>query len=213
MENDIAFKNLLVVKSVLDRHKVPFFLAYGTLLGAYRDKDFLPGDDDIDLGVISPIDLRTRKSIGWMLYDLGFKPQEIMFNVFGRMEAAEIGYNGDDKTGIIVCQKDDTKLTIFFYKHDECDEHGNVMLCIPKLGAMNLIESPIEFYGKLGTIKFKGETFGSPSPIEDYLAFTYEDWKDPMKRDHGKIYSEAHPKYLEYIKDVAKNNQVVLWKK
>jgi hypothetical protein len=192
---------------------VPFFLAYGTFLGVYRDKNFLPGDDDIDLGVISPIDFRTRKSIGWMLYDLGFKPQEIMFNVFGRMEPAEIGYNGDNETGIIVCQKDDTKFTIFFYKPVECQEHGSSMLCVPKLGAMNLIESPAKFYGEFGTIKFRGETFLTPSPVEDYLAFTYEDWKDPMKRDHGKTFTEMHPKYLEYIKDVLKNNETITWKR
>jgi hypothetical protein len=213
MENDIAFKSLLTVKSVFDKHGVPFFLAYGTLLGAYRDKNFLPEDDDIDLGVVEPINLRTRKSIGWLLYELGFQPQDITFNVFGRMEPSEIGYNGDGETGIIVCQKDGIKFTIFFYKPDKCEEHGEVMLCVPKLGALKLIESPARFYEKLAKVKFRGEEFFAPSPIEDYLATTYEDWKDPMKRDHGKIYSEAHPKYLEYIKDLMETNPLVIWKK
>lgn len=50
--SDSKTKELEEIKEILDRLGVPFFLEYGTLLGAYRDGDFLDGDEDIDIGVI-----------------------------------------------------------------------------------------------------------------------------------------------------------------
>ena len=199
-------KDLKLVKQVFEQFKISFFVAYGTCLGFYRDKNFLPDDDDIDLVVVEPIDLKTRKMIGWMLYDLGFQPQEIMFNVFGRMEPAVIGYNGDEETGIIVCQRN-VKLTIFFFKPDKCKDHGEVMVCIPKLGAVKLIESPAKFYKQAEEIKIFGEKFYLPSPVGKYLEFTYEEWENPLKRDHGKTYLEMHAK--ESIKDLINEATII----
>lgn len=42
--------NLLVVKDVMGEFNIPFFLMFGTLLGAVRDKEFIKHDKDIDLG-------------------------------------------------------------------------------------------------------------------------------------------------------------------
>jgi len=207
MDNQKAIKDLKIIKNVFDKYKVPFFLAYGTCLGAYRDKDFLPDDDDIDLVVVEPIDFKIRKKIGWMLYDLGFKNPIMGFNVFNRMEPMEIGYNGDEKTGIIVCEKS-VEFSIFFFKEEDCDIHGKEMVCIPKLGALRLISSPSKFYKKPQTIKFKGEQFLIPSPVEEYLKFTYEDWKDPLKRDHGLTYFEMHPEKMEMLDKLADKQQV-----
>ena len=210
MDNSPKFSDLILVKKVFEQNEVPVFLVYGTCLGFYRDKDFLPEDDDIDLAVFARIDLKTRKKIGWQLYDLGFNNQQIMFNVFGRMEPAEIGYNGDEHTGIICCQRN-IKFTIFFFGEPEyCQTHGDEYVCIPKLGAVKLISTPARFYEHFDTLKINKETFLIPSPVEDYLAFTYEDWKNPLKRDHGKIYREMHGE--EMIEDVLKNNEVAIFK-
>ena len=209
MDKENAIKDLELVKQVFNQHNVPFFLAYGTCLGAYRDKDFLPDDDDIDLGVVEPIDLKTRKAIGWVLYDLGFKAQDVMFNVFGRLEPSELGYNGDGETGIIVCERS-VKFTIFFFKKEKCGKCGEHMVCIPKLGAMKLIASPAEFYKKFDKIKFYGQSYNAPHPVRRYLEWTYEDWRNPLKRDHGKLYFETHPEQKEMLKDVRSAQRVVI---
>ena len=210
MDGSEKFQDLILVKKVFKKHNVPVILVYGTLLGFYRDKTFLPEDDDIDLAVFQRIDLKTRKAIGWQLYDLGFQPQQIMFNVFGRMEPQEIGYNGDEHTGIICCQRN-IKFTIFFFgEPEDCKLHGREHICVPKLGAVKLISTPARFYEKFDNLKINKETFLTPSPIEDYLAFSYKDWKNPLARDHSPVYREAHGE--EMIEDVLKNNEVVQWK-
>ena len=178
-------KDLEQIKQVFDKYGVRFLVVYGAVLGFHRDGDFLPGDDDIDLAVIDPIDLETRKKIGWALYDLGFGPQNIAFNVFGRMEPSEIGYNGDHVTGIIVCERN-FKFTIFFFSPEWCDQHEQELVCTPKLGAMRLIASPTRFYEKLDSIKINKKKYLVPGPVEEYLAFTYFDnWKDKTDRRHG----------------------------
>ena len=39
----------IAIRDVLDKHNVPYFIPYGTLLGAVRHKGFIPWDDDFDL--------------------------------------------------------------------------------------------------------------------------------------------------------------------
>lgn len=205
-------KDLEDIRAVFEKYNVPFFVVYGAVLGFHRDGDFLPGDDDIDLAVMEPIDLQTRKAIGWTLFDLGFQPQNIAFNVFGRMEPSEIGYNGDHETGIIVCQRN-FKFTIFFFKKEECPQHGEEYVCTPKLGALKLISTPTKFYNKSDTIKINKKKYNVPSPVEDYLYFTYfgESWKDKNDRRHGDTYDMMHhrddPSY-----SIDGKNEVVIWK-
>lgn len=206
-QTDPRLKDLEQIKEVFDKFGVRFFLVYGALLGHYRDGDFLPGDDDIDLAVIDPIDHETRKKIGWMLYDLGFEPQPLAFNVYGRMEPQDLAYNGDGETGIIVCERN-FKFTIFFFKEEQCDQHGPEYVCTPKLGALKLIASPKRFYEKAVSIKIGKTSYLTPSPIEDYLSFTYFDnWKDKSDRRHGHTYFEMHASGDASL-DITGKNQV-----
>lgn len=189
-------KDLEDIKKVFDSYGVKFVLVYGAVLGLYRDGDFIKNDDDIDLAVIDEIDLETRKKIGWLLNDMGFKTQPIAFNVFGRAEIVENGYNGDGETGIIVCEKN-FKVTIFFFKLYSCEEHKRLeYLCVPKLGAYNLISTPQKFFIKPDTIKINGKQYLIPSPVEWYLEEHYINWRDKGGKDHGPLFPQNHPNYI-----------------
>jgi hypothetical protein len=49
IDKDIAYRNLLDAKKLLDDKGIRFGLMFGTLLGAVRDGDFIDWDEDIDL--------------------------------------------------------------------------------------------------------------------------------------------------------------------
>jgi len=180
MNKKFAEKDLKTIKKLLDSLNVKFTLAYGTCLGAYRDKEFLPGDDDIDLAITDDLPLEMRKRIATDLMDLGFKKQDMYWVVEGSKLNNVPYYQGTEKTGIIVVERY-VKITLFFFYND-----GKEMVCIPH--GTPLISSLNKFYKKLDEINFKGDKFLIPSPVEDYLAYTYEDWKDKTKRDHGLLY-------------------------
>ena len=190
---DGARKDLEEIQQVFDKYGVRLFLTYGALLGIYRSGDFIPHDDDIDLCVVDPIPFETRKAIGHTLLDLGYTPQGISFWVAGRYEASEPGYNGNQDTGIIVCQKR-IRTTLFFFKREACPIHEEDYTCWPKYGSPRLIFTPAHFFDNPETIKFKGKKYLTPSPIKDYLTFMYgQDWKKPIKGKHAPQWGHAHP--------------------
>lgn len=179
---------------VFKKYNVRAFLAYGAVLGAIREGDFIKWDDDIDLAIVDPIDFKTRKDIGWDLLNIGFHTQPIAFNVFGRMEQGEHGYNGDGETGIIVNERG-FKFSIFFYKETECEKHGREYVCIPKLGAVPLLCTPLKFYTNPDTVKLHGEHFMVPGPVKEYLEYTYGDYMTPKKENaHAPQWRSQHEK-------------------
>lgn len=64
---DKAEKRLIEIKEEFDKNGVTFFLFAGTLLGAVREKDFIPHDHDIDLGVFMRDSFAIKKSIDNLL--------------------------------------------------------------------------------------------------------------------------------------------------
>jgi glycosyltransferase involved in cell wall biosynthesis len=47
-----ALENLILLDQILRQHRIPYWLTDGTLLGYYRDKDFITHDLDTDLGMM-----------------------------------------------------------------------------------------------------------------------------------------------------------------
>jgi len=188
MNKKLALKDLKDIRDVLNSKGVKFFLAYGACLGAIREKDFIEYDDDIDIVIIDKLTYKQRKEIAWLLDDIGFKTDtNVVWNVYGRFEENEFGYNGTEETGIIACKRNVSVSVMFFY------DNGKEWLCIPKRGGIPVLAIPYKFLKEGEWIKFKGDKFLVPSPVIEYLEFTYGDWKTPS-REHAKQYWQVHDK-------------------
>lgn len=51
MNKILCKKALFDLADVLEKNNIRYHLMHGTLLGAVREKDFIEGDIDIDLGI------------------------------------------------------------------------------------------------------------------------------------------------------------------
>lgn len=166
-----AWKNLIDFKEVLDKLAIPFCLANGTLLGAYREGDFISGDEeDIDL-VIPNFFCNQAEKIFSELQKKGFgKPGR--FYVKGRLEGAGI-WRGANRLDI----------NFFHLKGNEVYEvHINKFPNNPKSYMVNVF--PKHHFEKFEKLNFKGVDFNIPSDIEHFLELKYgPNWKIPIPRD------------------------------
>jgi len=62
-DRDVYEKNLVALKCFLDKHGIPFFLAFGTLLGACREKNFIENDHDVDVLIMERDEDRLVKAL------------------------------------------------------------------------------------------------------------------------------------------------------
>jgi hypothetical protein len=154
MDQEMSTELLLKFKNVMDAAGVPFFLAFGTCLGAYRDKQFIHHDCDIDCGLL----VKHRDEFVDLIDSLAFAEQ-----------------------GIFVLRQDGALLT-FEYKgefyldvYTFTPERGNYYC-----GNYYILNNQLS--DGYGTIEFLGVEFNVPKHIEEYLTNRYgEDWQTPIR--------------------------------
>lgn len=152
IDKEIALENLRILAPILDKAEITWGPAFGTLLGIYRDGDFISWDEDTDLYILEEdisklfdllFDLR---SIGFELlrverggiYSIGRNGEYIDFNVMKTI--------GDGVRGM--------NCTYFFLD---------------------------KYFKERQQILFKGINLSIPSDIDEYLTMLYGDWRTPVK--------------------------------
>ncbi len=151
---DAAKKNLLDLKDVMDDTGVKFGLIYGTLLGAYRENNFIKHDYDTDLFVLEEAKQDLLDSLP-KLINIGFE----------------------------VCRYDGLLLTLirndeyidfyFFRKHFYFFRKNSVGLSTKS----KYLENTVDFY-------FLGKSFQIPKNIEPFLIELYgTSWNIPIEDD------------------------------
>lgn len=195
LSKQIAFKNLLKFKEILDYLNIPFWLDGGTLLGAYRDTGFCEDDeDDIDLGMWNDdVEFNNNKvdliniaiQAGFKIYhewkyQIAFKKEGFKIDLFLHREIE------NDAVHLLYGKSIDS---------DKTEKWGGVVYkYIPAV-------VPAYFFKNFKVIVFKGHAFLMPDRVEEYLTLKYGDWRTPVNR---KEYNQNHgcydPKYNKVLR-------------
>ena len=165
-----AFQNLLDFKKILDKFNIEFILDGGTLLGAYRDKDFCEDDhDDVDLTTLCD----PKKAID-ILEEAGTKGFEL-YHYWQK--------DNEKVTAQIAVKKNNLKIDLMFKEVKNTNDGQKIWWTI--FGGPNKLtykSVPGKFLGKLKEIDFKVAKFLVPEDVEGYLKYRYGDWKIPVHR-------------------------------
>lgn len=159
-------ENLELLKEfirVCDKHKLDYWLDYGTLLGAVRHGGFIPWDDDIDVSMLQEDLVKfkdvCRKSLN--------KKYKFLF--------------WDGRQSRLVFQKDTGAfLDIYAYK---CDDSVVSVISRFDIVSYNVgIRKDILY--PLKKIKFKGISAKVPAQLENYLRIKYGNYLLLPKQKH-----------------------------
>jgi len=172
-KNQTFLKNATSVLEEVDKIfkelNIDYWLDFGTLLGAYRNKDFIRHDMDIDLGAF----LNQYNNDNYKVFQKhGFK-KIIDFTIdkgtYGREETYEyLGVHID----IFYYTKSENEKAFY---HDFITEEGKSReATIQKIGGLIPRELTLALSG-LEMIKFKGREYPAPSPVTQHLKDRYGD--------------------------------------
>lgn len=204
-------KNLQQFIEICNKHKVRYWLDGGTLLGLYRDKAFIPGDSDNDVGIhAEDITLEFLEEIGangkypiakqsfWNVNDL-IKQTEI--DEFVPIKCMKyVSLDGNKKPVMI---KDYIWTDIYFYypfKNDYIYYCANVYYSIPK-----------KHIDGFKSMTRSGFTYSIPGNVEKYLEHEYgKGWVSPDPNYRSYEDPERY-KFVTKKDEFVKKNGRFLW--
>jgi len=164
MNKGTALKNLADIRDVFDIAGIKYFLAYGTCLGAIREKNIIGHDLDTDIGIM---DEDFNFSLIALLVKKGFEVKYI----FGMRHCGfEIAlYRNGVKTDIMLFYKKGDKVWTALWNNGG------------KNGMKDIIKEvyPAELFEGRKIAKLADESFTVLERAEDYLTAQYGDWKTP----------------------------------
>ena len=81
----VRFRCLKLVTKILEKNGVKTWLEYGTLIGAYRHKGFIPWDDDIDIGILKKDYYKAKE-----ILNKAFQGTEFVAQIGGKGTASSV---------------------------------------------------------------------------------------------------------------------------
>jgi len=180
-----SFKNLVDFKEVMNALGIPWWLSEGLLLGLYRDKDCILGDeDDTDICLWKEYADRSEEILT-ALKEKGF---EVLndWKFDGKSEGIAVS-RGGNKIDIIFTRKNDKE--VYFLARNLGGNKGS----LPYFAFV----FPSEPFNDFTEIGWRDVKFPCPKGIEEYLAARYGDWKTPKLRgiDYDADSKEDNPCY------------------
>lgn len=161
----------------MEKCNLKWWLSAGTVLGAYRDKDFIPHDTDIDVGVEfnDNEDGVHQDSRLLMKYfsDLGF---DLCVSIYFQDKPMQLAFS--DRLNDVVFD-----IYFFYSKHDRDYAYNANM--------EGEIKKPYKYLKRLKELEFNGKEFPIPNHIKEYLKYRYGDWQTPAQRKTN--WASEHP--------------------
>ena len=156
-------EGLVVLSKVLDATLDRWFLSGGTLLGAYRDGDFIPWDWDVEVTVLTEEAHPKESDILNQLVAQGFTITN-SDSSYKNFKIAAAGWGTEyEILGRYLNRRTNTR-------------------------ARRSTEIPTNLFRNSEVITLRGKDFPAPSPIPDYLFSLYGDWETPIKSTENKVY-------------------------
>ncbi len=136
-----ALKLLSITISILDKHNVAYYLDFGTLIGAVREKGFIEWDDDVDISLFNEKDYYKIEQV---TYEIRKKGLSVM--------RAPLGVSVDNRKKQAA---KDSSIEIHVDEIDFTDKYNTRVL---KVTHYNQVEKIINrFLGKFGFKKIAGK--------------------------------------------------------
>ena len=156
----VAEDLLREAKQIMDQLEVVFFLRQGTCLGAVRDNELIPWDDDLDLGSVIGLNGLSEGSIDCVV--AAFRDNGYFVKVEGNDHYINAAMTKSSMRMDWACYRIIDE-NIFHYPG---------------------IRLPIRLFTELKEIEFIGEKFLVPNPPEEYLRIKYgPSWMTPKKQE------------------------------
>ena len=187
-------KNLQQFIGICNKHKVRYWLDAGTLLGVYRDKAFIPGDSDSDVGIFAEdVTAEFLKDIGdngkfpinpqsfWNVNDLTEQLEKDEFVPIKCMKFVALNGNGRP-----VKIKDYIWTDVYFFypfKEEYMYYCASLYYRIPK-----------KYVDGFKKLSHEGFSYTIPGKVEDYL-----------EHEYGKGWTSPDPGYRSYQDPARKN--------
>lgn len=170
-----AKENLFLFKEIMDKYNLKFLLAFGTLLGAVREHDFINHDEDIDL-IMMKSDMDKFLSLLFEFRKYGFKV---------------IRY---ERRGFLSLMRKGEYIDFYFY--EPYPENTDLMYCCQDIFPRNLLEDT-------APITFLGRSFNAPREYKKMMEISYgKNWMTPVEKFNFKLSKQE--RFKQWLKQYIK---------
>lgn len=186
---EVAIENLETAKDILDGLKLRHWLAFGTCLGAYRDGDFCPGDeDDIDIGLHIDSYAYADEIVNEFI-----SKQFVLYNAWEPADgiAPEISFVREYRGKKM-------KVDLFFFTPNPANRDEVIFRLYNGFDAKNYVTKAIaaSHFKKFRDVQLFGKKYKIPYSVRQYLTENYGDFETRVPRNEWNWLTSNHARTL-----------------